>query len=126
MKKQKRILIVDDDLSLTRMLKLNLHHTGRYAVHVENDPDRAIAAAREFSPDLILLDVMMPGQDGGDLAASFQASPALAKIPIVFLTAAVKKEEIGSRGGMIGGFTYLAKPVDLEELLDCIEKNLVK
>lgn len=121
---KKRILIVDDEAGLTRLLKLNLEATGKYEVREENWAGAALAAARQFKPDLILLDVMMPGHDGGEIAARLQASPALEKIPIVFLTAAVKKEELGLRGGLVGGFPCLAKPVDLDEVLACIEKHL--
>jgi DNA-binding response OmpR family regulator len=122
--KKHRILVVDDEISLTRLIKLNLEETGVYEVRVENWAAGAFAAAQEFKPDLILLDVMMPGMDGGALAARFQDSHMLRNIPIVFLTAAVKKEEVTSKGGMIGGFPYLAKPVDVQELRACIEANL--
>ena len=120
----KRILIVDDEESQTRLLKLNLEASGEYEVRSENDPLLAVAAAREFLPDLILLDVMMPGADGGEVCAHLQSQGRLKNTPIVFLTAAVKKDEVGSRGGLIGGFPYLAKPVDLDEILACFKKLL--
>ncbi len=121
---KRRILVVDDEPSFTRLVKLNLEQTGLYEVHVENAADQTFAAARRFKPDLILLDVMMPDMDGGDLASQLQQVPALAKVPIVFLTAAVKKEEVRSRRGRIGGFPFIAKPVDLNELLDAIKLHL--
>jgi CheY-like chemotaxis protein len=120
----KKILIIDDEESFTRLLKLNLESTCAYEVRAENRALRGVSAAQEFKPDLILLDVMMPGIDGGELASRLQASPRTSNIPIVFLTAAVKKEEIGSHGGLIGGFPYLAKPVDVDGLISCIEKTL--
>jgi CheY-like chemotaxis protein len=121
---KKRIMIVDDEAPFTRLLKLTLEQTGHYAVCVENSPDRAVGAAREFHPDLILLDVMMPGIDGGDLAARFQDSVPLRKVPIVFLTAAVRREEVQAHQGLIGGLPFLAKPVDLAELTRCIQQHL--
>jgi two-component system, OmpR family, response regulator len=123
---KKRILIIDDEASFTRLLALNLGCTGRYTVRAENWAPNGLAVVRDFKPDLILLDVMMPGIGGGELAAQFQSHPGLNEIPVVFLTAAVKKEEVQSRSGVIGGFPYLAKPVDLQELVDCIEKNLCR
>ncbi|MEW6161199.1 MAG: response regulator, partial [Verrucomicrobiota bacterium] len=117
---------VDDDLGLTRMLTLNLEQTGRFTVKIENAATGAFAAARDFRPDLIMLDVMMPGMDGGSLAAQLQTSHALKSIPIIFLTAAVQKDEISSRGGHIGGFPYLAKPAALDEVLECIDRHLLK
>lgn len=121
---KKRILIVDDEPGFTRLLKLNLEDTGDYLVRVENIAGNAFDAAREFKPDLILLDVLMPGMDGGEVSARLQASSATKSIPIVFLTAAVRKEEVGAHGGRIGGFPYLAKPVDLPEVVACIERHL--
>jgi CheY-like chemotaxis protein len=120
----KRILIVDDEESFTRLLKLNLEAGGAYRVRTENRAPQALSAAREFRPDLILLDVMMPEMDGGDVAASIKADPELTNIPIVFLTAAVKKEEVKSHGGVVGGHPYLAKPVDAETVIACLRKQL--
>jgi CheY-like chemotaxis protein len=89
-----------------------------------NDPAQAVAAAREFVPDVILLDVMMPGMDGGEVAAHIQANAKLKKTPIVFLTAAVRKGEVESHEGHIGGLPFIAKPVDMDEVVGCIEKSL--
>src|SRR5262245_22432169 len=97
----KRILIVDDDVSFTRLLKLNLEETNDYAVRVENWAEDALKAAREFRPDLVLLDVMMPGMVGGDVASALQADPDLKSTPIVFLTAAVTKQRVQEHGGSI-------------------------
>jgi len=121
-----RILVIDDETSITRLLKLNLEQTNDYVVQVENAANRALAAAEQFQPHLIFLDVMMPDMDGGELAGCFQASPKLKGIPIVFLTAAARKEEVSSRSGRIGGLAFLAKPVNLPEVVDCIEKHLGK
>jgi CheY-like chemotaxis protein len=123
---KKRILVVDDETSMTRVLKVNLEQTNDFVVRVENAATGALAAAEEFQPHLILLDVMMPDMDGGVLAGCFHANPELRGIPIVFLTAAARKEEVSSRSGRIGGLAFLAKPVELSELLDCIEKHLGK
>jgi len=123
MKRRKRILIVDDEASLTRLLKLSLEGAGPYEVRVENESAAAVDAAHEFRPDLILLDVLMPGLDGGEVCHQLERQAGGQKAPVVFLTAAAKKEEIDKRGGMIGGYPFLAKPVDLEELVQCIEKH---
>src|ERR1019366_1277944 len=72
---KKRILAVDDQASNTRLVKLYLERTNDYVVREENDPKAALAAAEEFQPHLILLDVKMPGLDGWDLAGCFQANP---------------------------------------------------
>ena len=87
----------------------------------KTDPPRRLSAAREFNPDLILLDVMMPGLDGGTLSSYFLESPKFKDVPVVFLTATVTKEEVSSHGGLIGGLPFLAKPVDIAELVACLE-----
>lgn len=126
MSDKKRILVVDDEPSITRLLKINLEDTDRYIVAVENKGANALAAAREFKPHAILLDVMMPDADGGDVASRLQETPALKGVPIVFLTAAVTKEEVNSHKGLIGGLPFLAKPVDMNEVLGCLQQQLPK
>ena len=121
---KKRILVVDDRARDTRLLKLYLERTNDYVVREENDAMAALSAAEEFQPHLILLDVMMPGMDGGELAACFQANPKLKAVPIVFLTAAVSKGEVEAGGGMIGGRHFLAKPVVLSEVVACLKDHL--
>jgi CheY-like chemotaxis protein len=121
---KKRVLIVDDEEGFTRLLRLNLGCTGRYTVRTENSAPEALTAVREFRPDLILLDVMMPGLDGGAIAAQLQSRSDTRSIPIVFVTAAVRKEEVATQRGVIGGAPFIAKPVDLDELLGCIRRVL--
>jgi len=121
---KKNILVVDDQSQNTRLLKLYLEQTNAYVVMEENDPRAALAAAEKFQPHLILLDVMMPGIDGGELASRIQASPTLKGVPIVFLTAAVTKGEVEARAGQFGGFPFLAKPIVLTEVLACLKHHL--
>src|SRR5476651_1277386 len=121
---RKRILAVDDEAANTRLLKLYLERTSDYEVLEVNDARIALATADEFHPHLIFLDVMMPGMDGGELAACFQASPKLKDVPIVFLTAAVTKSEVKAGGGRVGGYPFLAKPVVLTEVVACIQRHL--
>jgi CheY-like chemotaxis protein len=119
---KKRVLIVDDEPGFTRLLKLNLHHTGRYTAEVVNDAAEAVHVAERFAPDIVLLDVMMPGLDGSEVADRLHAVPKFRNIPIIFLTAAVKKQEVAARGGLCGGIPFVAKPVEFQEVLSHIEK----
>lgn len=121
---KKRILLVDDEAPITRMMRRNLESTGRFEVLDVNDPTQALQLARQFRPDLALLDVMMPGKDGGELAADFKEDPELSRMPVVFLTAIVSRNEVNPTGSVIGEHTFLAKPVKLEELLACIDAQL--
>ena len=121
---KKRILIVDDEIGFTHLLKLNLEGTGLYEIRVENNGTNGLAAAAEFHPDLILLDVIMPDLDGGEVASRLSADPKLKKIPIVFITAVVSKEETDARGGVIGSYPFIAKPVNLETVKALINKHM--
>ena len=120
---KKRVLIVDDEPSFTRLLKLNLHHTGRYMAEVVNDAAEAVEVAERFGPDIILLDVMMPGLDGGEVADRLHALPKFRNTPIIFLTAAVKRQELALRGGLCGGIPFVAKPIEFQDVLAHIEKE---
>lgn len=117
---------MDDEPSVTRALKLSLQCSGDYEVHTENDPANALAAARSFLPDLILLDVIMPGEDGGDVAARLLADPLLRDIPVIFLTALVTNSETDGHEIKEGGHLFLAKPVDFGELKKSIEDHLLR
>jgi DNA-binding response OmpR family regulator len=121
---KKKIMIVDDEPSFTRMVKMCLEKTGDYEVLEENDGARSVSAARVFQPDLILLDVIMPGCDGGDVVAQLRNDGPLARVPVIFLTATMTEEGMKTRGGTIGGFPVLCKPVDAKKLTKQIEKTL--
>lgn len=121
---KKRILVVDDESAITRMLKLILEQTGSYEVRTENLGQNAIASAREFRPDLMLLDVMMPGMLGSEIAEQLQADPELRTIKFVFLTAMVSKDEELKSAGQIGGHTFLAKPINADDLCRVVEEQI--
>src|ERR1041384_7896215 len=126
MSQKKRILLVDDEKSFTTLLKLNLEETGNYEVRVENWVEDAFGAAREFDPDLILLDIIMPRMPGGNVAAQMAEDPKLKDIPIVFLTAAVRRHQVEEHEGVICDHPCLAKPASLEEVIDAIEQHARK
>jgi len=122
-KEERRILIVDDERDSTHLVKILLEKIGRYCVLEENDAAKAYQSARDFRPDLILLDIMMPQRDGGDVAAEIEADPGMQRTPIIFLTALVTKSE--ARAGLrIQGYPVLAKPINIPELINKLEENL--
>ena len=114
---------MDDEAGFTRLLKLTLEGTKRYIVKEENDGARALTTARLFRPDLILLDIVMPKVDGGDVARQITSDPVLKAVKIIFLTAIVSQKEASGAGG-IGGFPFMAKPVSLAALTAMIEETL--
>ncbi len=123
---KKRILLVDDDRSFTSLLKLNLEELGQYEVRVENWAEDALAAAREFQPDLVLLDIIMPRMPGGNVAAAIEADPQLQHTPIVFLTAAVRSDQVEDNEGIICEHPCVAKPATLEQIQAVIEEHIRK
>jgi DNA-binding response OmpR family regulator len=121
---KKKILVVDDEASLTRMIKVNLERAGDFEVLTENAGSKAIEAARMFRPDLIFLDIMMPDKPGDEIATELREDPLMQSTPIVFLTAIVTKDEAEPTGSEIGGNIFLAKPVKTADLLATIDKVL--
>jgi CheY-like chemotaxis protein len=119
-KNAQRVLIIDDEASFTRMIKLNLEGTGHYIVEALNESRRALEVVREFAPDIILLDVVMPEMDGGDVALQLRARNATKKIPIIFVSAMVSQVESKRGFYQSGGERFLAKPVDKETLCGAI------
>ena len=119
-----KILIVDDDVRLARMLKSHLKHTDIYEVEIESNSADAVNHIREFIPDLVLLDIMMPGVTGDVIADEILNDGDLKNIKIVFLTGLITKQEAQSKEGQFSGRTMLAKPVDIDELLTCLEDQL--
>ncbi|RLG29586.1 response regulator [Methanosarcinales archaeon] len=124
MAEKKKILLIDDEKDLCFFLKANLENTGEFDVIVSNRGDKGIKLAQREKPDLILLDILMPEMSGDEVAEILLDNPATAKIPIIFLTAMVTKEEIGNVVKERGGRNFIAKPITTEELVGAIKKVL--
>lgn len=122
--KKKRVLIIDDDREFTGLLNSALEMHKDYEVCVENNPRTAVDTARKFVPDIVILDVVMPEVDGGEVHTQFKADPVLTHIPIIFLTSIVEQSEIDERQGVIGGSYYLAKPVSASRLISAIKEHI--
>ena len=122
-KPERRILIVDNDENSTRLVKILLEKSGPYVVAEENDATKAHQTARNFRPHVVLLDIIMPEVDGGEVAAQIQEDPELHDTPIIFLTALVTRSEAKS-GLHIQGHPFVAKPISVPELIVAIEEHL--
>ncbi len=85
---------------------------------------KAFAVAKTFKPDMLILYIMMPDMDGGEVAGELKGDEESKDIPIVFLTAAVATEQMGIVGTIMGGYPFIAKPVPMELLLDYIKENI--
>ena len=115
MTSSKRIFIIDDESDLTDLLRYQLKREG-FKVEARNDPFAALSAARDFGPDLIVLDVMMPDMDGFQLLRMFRSDNLLSEIPVVMLTARAGVED-RIKGLESGADDYLGKPFDAKELV---------
>lgn len=107
-----RVLLVEDDASLARVLEDNLTFEG-FEVRCVGDGAGAIANARSFTPDVIVLDVMLPDKDGFDLLGVLRQ---MGQVPVIMLTARGERAD-KLRGLNLGADDYVTKPFDLEELL---------
>ncbi len=121
----KRILVVDDEPQLLGMLKMRLETSG-YEVITAVDGEEGLQKTRDFNPDLIVLDVVMPKISGGEMAAALKEDDKLSKIPIIFLTCLAEGMVNKQSGESIGGNLFIAKPFEDEELISTINKILNK
>ncbi len=118
----KKILIVDDDQGFTKMVKTNLSDRG-FEVIVAVTGERGLVLAQARRPDLILLDVILPGIKGREVCTRLKNNPQTKSIPVIFLTAKNSPDDI--RAEMeAGGLTHITKPVDFTKLLDEINRTL--
>ncbi len=122
-RRKKRILIIDDEESFSQLVKLNLEATGKYEVRTEEKGSLGLVAAKQFKPDLILLDLIMQDMGGGEVSCRLKIDEETKNIPIVYLTAVMTEEEVEARGGIVSGLQVVAKPVRTGDLINVIEKN---
>lgn len=128
---KKKILIIDDEEKFANMVKKNLEALGTYEVRVETKGANGLNVVKEYRPDLILLDVIMPDRRGPEVANEIRETDKIKDTPIVFLTATVGKGQSESFGGLVAGrpFTIkpaVSKPISTKDLVRCIEENLKK
>lgn len=111
----KKILLVEDEADVSELVAYHLRAKG-YEVEVVNDPNRSLATARHFVPDLVILDVMMPDLSGIQICRMLRADTSLKSLPVIFLTA--KAEEADRVQGLeTGADDYICKPFSTKELV---------
>jgi two-component system, OmpR family, response regulator len=118
-----RILIVDNNSQFARTARLLLDQSGKYLACTVIDPRRALEVARSFKPDLVLLDLVMPQEDGPEVAAQLESDWALHGVPIVFLTSLITAEE-AKDGRRVYGHRILPKPTSGSRLFELVEQSL--
>jgi len=117
-----RVLVVEDEESILLSLEFLLNKEG-YAVSTARDGATALQLLERQSPDLVLLDVMLPLLDGFELCRTIRADPALVKTRIMLVTARGREAEI-ARGLALGADAYLTKPFSTRELMDTVRALL--
>ena len=123
---KKRILLLDDEMDFVDLMKATLELTGEYEVRTTVRPSTFLQVAQDFRPDLIILDCMMPGLDGGEIAGQIQADPALRETPFMFLTATADGVEQRESRCYAGTQTYVPKTMGLDDLFQLIKSRLAE
>lgn len=121
---KKKILVVDDDIQLMNVTRKILEATGKYEVQGEDSGRRALATAATFKPDLVILDIMMPDMDGGEVAGLLRKRAGTPTTTILFLSSLISKEEQSSPHRRVARDIYLAKPLDPQELCQRVAELL--
>ena len=117
----KKILIVDDEQDTLSVLGKGLTAEGYSIIKADNSGD-ALDLAKSERPDLIILDILMPGMDGGEVARMLKEVPETKDIPIIFLTGMFPKREEEEEGRVVAGNIMFDKPYDILKLITAIEK----
>ena len=113
-----KVLVIDDEPEITDIVETFLTESG-YVVEVENSSASALEKAKKIKPDLVLLDIMMPGLDGYDVCQEFKKDSDLAHIPVIFLTGKDRSDDMG-RSFKSGGDMFIKKPFSCERLLEIV------
>jgi CheY-like chemotaxis protein len=121
-----RVLIVDDDRNYAWLAATILQRSNRYDVQIQTRPAYALKSARAFCPNLILLDMKMPGKSGAEVLLDLKADPALATTPVVFLSGLVDGYDEARRPLIQRKIRYIAKSVDSIMLLRSVDEALTE
>lgn len=117
-----RVLIIEDEPHIVLSLEFLLQREG-YEIATAAEGEEGLALAGSFKPDVVLLDIMMPGRSGYEICRTIKADPALASIPVIMLTA--KAQEVERVKGLeLGAVAYLAKPFGNAEVLEAVRAAL--
>jgi len=118
------IVVVDDDPDILGLLEFKLTAAG-HQVTAEADGEAGLAAIQEVHPELVVLDVMMPRMSGIEVCLALRRDPALADIPVLFLTAKAQEADV-QRGFAAGGNDYVMKPFSPRELATRVDALLAR
>ena len=121
-----RVLVIDDDPDALTLLKVRLESTGRFLVTTAGGGAAGLELARDIEPDVIVCDIYMPGMGGADVAAALAEDDQLRDVPLLFLSALVKPDEIQAHGGRIGGWPMASKEEPIPSIVRRIDQLLTR
>ncbi len=121
MSTSRKILIIDDDPNVTKLLRIKLEARGGIVTAETNSPRDAAELARQFQPELIVCDIDMGVTDGGEVAHEIGADPKTASIPIVFLSSMITPDDMTQRSG---GRRLISKKLPAADIIECIVREL--
>lgn len=116
--KAAKILVIDDESEITQIIEAFLQNAG-YEVATENSSVVGIELAKQFKPDLVLLDIMMPNMDGYEICDELKKSSETRTVPVIFLTGKDSRDDKG-KSFQVGGDMFVKKPFSCERLLEII------
>ncbi|MFP4207849.1 MAG: response regulator transcription factor [Wenzhouxiangella sp.] len=116
------ILIADDEANLLVSLEYLMRHHG-FDVSVARSGDEALALIRQQPPDLVIVDVMLPGQSGFEVCQQIRSDPALQDIPVIMLSARARETDI-AKGKALGASAFIVKPFAVADLLEQVRAQL--
>lgn len=120
---KKKVMVIDDEVDFLKITKINLEETGSYDVLASSSSKDIVSNVLNFKPDIILLDLLMPGVDGMDILKMLNENPLAKNIPVIILSA-LSKDADKLKAFKLGVVDYLVKPVEITALVAKIEKAL--
>jgi len=120
---KKKILLIDDEADFTSLIKMRLEHDGNYDVRILPDAKDVVKDVHEFEPDIILLDLLIPGIGGFEICEMLNKDPLGIGIPIIVISG-LNKDADKLKAYKCGAADYLVKPLDSKALLRSIEKAI--
>lgn len=121
-----RVLAIDDDPDALALLKLRLEDTGRSSVFTAEGGEAGLDLARDIDPDVIVCDIYMPGMGGADVAAALSDDDGLRDVPLLFLSALVRPDDLKAHGGRIGGWPMASKEESIPSIVRRIDQLLTR
>lgn len=118
----RKILIIDDEEKFCRAVKKVLEIKTDFQILTATQGAEGLRLAKSQKPDVILLDVMMPSMFGTEVAEKLSNDPVTSSIPIIFVTAIIKQEELETNNYVAGGHSFIAKPVIIDEVIKKINE----